>query len=289
MSKIRIVTDSSAQFLDPALVRRHGITIVPVTIRFGDRAFREGVDLDAEGFFHYILTEGMPPPTLEAPSVADYTEAISRVMYETDRILVLTMARGLSDSWHNAQAAAHLLQGRCDIVVVDSMTTSIGLGFLVETAARAAEATASLESVVRIVRGAVPRVYAVFYVETLDYLLRARLIGEAQAILGKMLGIKAFLTIEDGELITMEKARTRSQAVDKLIEFVAEFATLNNLVILQNTPQITEQTRLLQDRLALEFNGRDFPVMMYGPTLGTHLGPDGVGLVVYEAEEEVSL
>jgi len=286
LGKVRIVTDSSAQFLNPTLVNQYDITIVPVIIRFGNQSYREGVDLDAEGFFRRVLTEGMSVPELVAPSVTDYAEVLSPLARESDHILVLPMAHGLSQSWRNAQTAADSLLGRCEIVVIDSMTTSVGLGILAETAALAAETTDSLEGVVRVVRGAVPRVYAVFYVETLDYLYRGNLIGEAQAILGRILGIKPFLTIEDGELIPMEKVRTRAQAVDKLIEFVTEFAMLNQLVIVQNTPHITEQTRLLQDRLALEFGGRDFPVMMYGPTLGTHLGPDGVGIIVYESEEE---
>lgn len=287
MGKVRIVTDSSAQFLNPALIKQYGITVVPMTIRFGDQEFVEGRDLDAEGFFRRVLTEGMPPPELVAPSVDAYMAAFSALIQDTDHIIVLPMASGLGDSYHNAQIAAAALMGRSEIIVIDSMTTSVGLAFLVETAARAAETTATFESVIRVVRGAVPRVYVVFYVETLDYLFRANLIGEAQAILGKILGIKPFVTIEGGNLVAMEKVRTRLQAVDKLIEFVTEFAEVQELVIVQNTPHITEQTRMIQDRLALEYGGKDFPVMMYGPAIGTHLGPDGVGIIIYEAEEEV--
>lgn len=286
MGKVRIVTDSSAQFLDPAVVKRFGISIVPTTIHFGGQTFREGIDLDAEDFFQYILTEGMPAPTLEAPSVADFIREFGRLSRKTERIVAIHMAQGLSDAWKNAQIARESFLGRSEIIVVDSMTTSVGLGFLTETAARAAASTDSLGTVVRAIRGAVPRIYSVFYVETLDYLFRNELIGEAQAILGKILGIKPFLTVENSKLVPMEKVRTRSQAVDKLIEFVSEFSAVEHIVILQNTPHITDQTRLLQDRLAAKFEGHNFPVMMYGPTLGTHLGPDGVGIVVYEAEKE---
>lgn len=286
MAKVSIVTDSSAQFLDPTFVSQHDITVIPATIRLGEQTFREGIDLDAEGFFRRILAEGAPPPVLEAPTVTEYVELFGRLGEQADHILVLPMASGLSQSYRNAQTAAEIMRGHSDIVVVDSLTASVGLAFLVETAVRAVENNAPLESVVRIVRAAVPRVYSVFYVETLEYLFRGNLIGEAQAILGKILGIKPFLTIEDGYLVPMEKVRTRAQAVDKLLEFVTEFADIQRLVIVQNTTQITEQTRLIQDRLALEFGELDFPVMVYGPSLATHLGPDGVGIVVCEAEEE---
>ncbi len=287
MVKVSIVTDSSAQFLDPAFVSQHDIAVIPAKIRFGERVFREGVDLDAEGFFRHVLTEGAPPPTLEAPTVAEYIELFGRLAQQADHILVLPMASGLSQSYQNAQTAAELMRGRSDIVVIDSLTTSVGLAFLVEIAVQAAESQLPLEQVVRLVRAAVPRIYSVFYVETLDYLFRGQLIGEAQAILGGILGIKPFLTIEDGGLVPMEKVRTRAQAVDRLIEFVTEFAEIQHLVIVQNTTHSTEQTRLIQDRLALEFGGRDFPVIRYGPSLATHLGPDGVGIVICEAEEEV--
>jgi fatty acid-binding protein DegV len=119
-------------------------------------------------------------------------------------------------------------------------------------------------------------------VNSLEYLRHNGLLSEAQSILGTMLNIKPFLTIEDGELIPMEKVRTQSQAIDKLVEFVAEFSDVEELVILQNTPYATDQTRLLQDRLATEFPGHHFPVMMYGPSLATMLGPDGMGVVVHE-------
>jgi DegV family protein with EDD domain len=178
------------------------------------------------------------------------------------------------------------LLGRCEIAVIDSQTTSAALGILIQEAAEAARRGALLEEVVRIVHGVIPRLYCVCYVETLDYLRRIDLIGEAQAILGTMLGVKPFLTIEGGELITMEKVLTRSQAVDRLMEFVAEFTRVEKLVILQNTPGITDQTRMLQDRLTIQCPDLHPPVMLYEPLLATMIGPDGMGMVVYEGVED---
>ena len=97
-----------------------------------------------------------------------------------------------------------------------------------------------------------------------------------------MLDIKPFLTIEEGELMPMEKVRTQAQAIDKLVEFVSEFAAVEKLVILQNTPYPTDRTRLLQDRLAAEFPGTSFPVAIDGPSLAAMIGPDATGIVVCE-------
>jgi fatty acid-binding protein DegV len=97
-----------------------------------------------------------------------------------------------------------------------------------------------------------------------------------------MLEIKPILTIEDGKLITMEKARTHSQAIDKMIEFVAEFTHLEKLSILQNTLRVTDKTRMLQDRLALEFSRIQAPIMLYDPLIASLVGPDAMGMVVLE-------
>jgi DegV family protein with EDD domain len=280
--KIRIVTDSSAQFLDPTVVHRYNITVVPLDIRFGTQTYREGVDINADSFFRKL--NGIEPlPELVAPSVDRFAEVYARLNRETDQILSIHLSRAMHPTWQNAKSATQTLLGRCEIAVLDSQTTSIGLGLLVEAAAHCAEQESSLDEVVRQVRKSISHVYSVFYVETMDFLRRGGLVSESQAILGKMLGIKPFLTIEEGELITMEKVRTRQAAVDKLVEFVTELSDVDNLIILQNTPHATEQTRLLQERLSQEFPQKtSYPLVVYNPSLATFIGPDGMGIVVFE-------
>lgn len=288
MSRVRIVTDSTAHFLHTDTVERYDIQVVPLTINVGSQTYHEGIDLDADAFFR-MASRSTAPARMIAPSVDTFAGLYQRLNRETDQVLSLHSSCHMSSTWSNALAASKTLLGRCEIAVIDSMTTSVGLALLVETAAQAAEQGAELEEVVHIVRAMVPHVYAVFYVDSLDYLRHSGLLSEAQSILGSMLDIKPFLTIEDGELIPMEKVRTQAQAVDKLVEFVAEFSALEKLIILENTPYPTDRTRQLQDRLAAEFPGRAFPSMMYGPSLGTMIGPDGMGIVVYEnpaTEEE---
>jgi DegV family protein with EDD domain len=288
LGKVRIVTDSSAHFLNQDVVERYNIEVLPLTIHIGTQALREGIDLDAETFFRLSL-ENAPPITVSAPSVDDFAAVYSRLNRETDQILSLHISRHMSTAWDHARAATKTLLGRCEIAAIDSMTTSAALALLVEAAAKAAEEYGLLEDVVRVVRRMLPRVYTVLYVESLNYLHINGLLSEAQSILGTMLNIKPFLTIEEGELIPMEKVRTQAQAVDKLVEFAAEFSTIENLIILQNTPYPTDQTRLLQDRLAAEFGGDNFPVMMYGPSLATLIGTDGMGVVVHEGDDDEDL
>ncbi len=281
--KVRIVTDSSAQFLDPGVVERHKIAVVPLSIQIDSRTYREGIDIDSASFFR-LLADSRSAPTLLPPSVDQFSDTYMRLHRETDQVLSIHLSRSMHSTWQNARTATQSLLGRCEIAVLDSQTTSVGLGLLVEAAAHLAEQTNSLDEIVHQIRAMVSRIYAIFYVESLAYLQHNGLVSESQAILGGMLGIKPFLTIEEGQLITMEKVRTRPQAIDKLVEFVTEFTEVDNLVILQNTPHVTDQTRMLRERLTLEYSARSFPIMVYGPSLGTFIGPDATGIVVFEKE-----
>lgn len=281
VGKVRLVTDSSAQFLDPTVVEQYGITVVPHTILLGARAFREGVDIDAQSFFQLVRQTEFPA-RLSAPTVDDFTAVFRRLNRETDQILAITMSRHMSQAWENALRASKSLLGRCDIVPLDSMTTSVALALLVEEAARAADDGATLDEIVHLIRSLLPHVYSVFYVDSLTYLRHNHLLSEAQVLLGTMLDIKPFLTIENGELIPMEKVRSQGQAIDKLIEFVAEFSELQQLVILTNSLSPTERTRLLLEHLTMEFPDRTFPQVLYQPSLVTLIGPDGYGVVVQE-------
>jgi fatty acid-binding protein DegV len=102
----------------------------------------------------------------------------------------------MSQTWEHARIASKTLLGRCEIVALDSMTTSVGLALLVETAAQAAESGADLDEIVRMIRAMLPHIYSVFYVESLDYLRYNGLLSEAQSILGTMLDIN-LSTIEE--------------------------------------------------------------------------------------------
>jgi len=290
LGRVRIVTDSTAQFLDPAIVERLGITVVPLSISLGTRVYREGVDIDSATFLR-LAQQSDIPARLIAPSPEDFAAVFRRLNQETDQVLALLMSRRLSQTWENALRASKTLLGRCEIVPLDSMTLSVGLALLVEKAAQAAESGASLEEIVHQARSQLHHVYSVFYVNELTYLRHTGLLSEAQTILGTMLDIKPFLTIEEGELIPMEKVRTQAQAIDKMVEFVAEFSALEQLVILHSAPHPTERTRLLQEHLATEFPGCSFPLVMYQSSLAALIGPDGVGVVVCEdpnAEDSLS-
>jgi len=279
---IGIVVDSAVDFPNPTTHEQ--VRIVPHRIKFGAEEYLDGVDMTTKDFFRYI-SHDVPLPVLEAPSEEDFAAVYAELSAHTDKIISLHTTTALSDSFKNAKRAAEAFMGRCEIAVLDSLTTSVGLGLLTEVAVKTASTTHSLDDALRVLRGTLERIYSIYYVDTLDYIRHRELLGEAQSILGTMLGIKPFLTIENGRLLTMEKVRTRPQAVDKLVEFVTEFEEIEKVVILQNSPFTTEAVRSLVDRLNAEYSKTlNYPTILYGAMLASYLGPDATGVVVLERQ-----
>ncbi|MCS6870056.1 MAG: DegV family protein [Anaerolineae bacterium] len=281
-SKVKIVTDSSAHFSDPELVERYDITVVPLSIRWRGRTYQEGIDLDPADFLAQL---GNYPdlPELLPPSLETFQAVYTRLARHTDRILSIHLSHAMHATGKVAQAATQSLLGRCTISVFDSKNIGLGLALVVEEAARLAETCDSLDEIVRALRKQLTRLYAIFSLERLIYAERYGLLSHAQRLLGELLGIRPILTIEEGELLAMEKVRNSAQTVDKFVEFMLEFTNVERLLLLQGTTQPTEQTTMLIERLSLEFAQRDYPTALYQPSLACYLGPHASGIMVCEA------
>jgi DegV family protein with EDD domain len=280
MARVRVVTDSAA-CIPKEKIERLGIRVLPHTIHWDHVSFHDGVDLSREQFFRRLHTEGSSL-RIVPPSAADFRQAYSELSQETDSILSIHVSAHLSDTCRIALQATESFLGRCETVVVDSLTSSLGLGILATAAAEAGAEGQSLDKVVHLMRAMIPRIYGVFFTEDLEYLERADRIGRAQSLLGSMLGIKPFLIIEEGEIIPMEKVTTRERVIDKLVEFVAEFSAVEQLGVVQSGGDTMKETQSLLERLRLLFPGREFPVVLYDPVLAYHIGPNNIGVMIYE-------
>ena len=278
---VRIVTDSTA-YLSPEVVEKYNITVIPFHVRIGDQAYLDGVDLDEETFHRQVYAQGLKPSTM-SPTVAEFQRAYEKLNRETGSVITILLSTTLSKSYENARRAADTLLGRCQIEVIDSRSVSVGLGILVELAARAAAKGQSIDEIVRLVRGVISHIYVVFFSDTLAYLERGGRIGRAQALLGTILGIRPFLTLEEGEIMPIEKVRTREQALEKLLEFVMEFDSIKQLAIIKGDSKPSAETEAIVERLQGQFPDVSVPVISYGPVLASHIGPDTMGMIVYES------
>jgi len=292
--KVHIVTDSAAT-ITPDVAKQLGITIVPLTVHVNagsttqpglfnteiEEIYQDKTEIDHEAL---LLRMGRHRvhPSVVGPMSNQFQRVYTRLTNQTNQIISLHSSASLSPICAEARKAAREFLGRCDIVVIDSETISLGLSILVQKAAHLAAQSVPLGEIMRQIRGIIPRIYIVFITDTLDYLEYSHLISPAQAILGAMLDIRPFLAIEEGQIIPMEKVRSRDRAIDKLIEFAGEFSNIEQIAILQNTPYPTEQTKVLRERLDPIVGDNKPLILLYGPLLASHIGPDGIGLLVYE-------
>lgn len=279
--RVKVVTDSTAD-LSPETAQRLGITVVPLNIHFGTESFRDGIDLTTREFFRKLHTSPLPPFT-SPPSEESFYKAYAKLSRETDEAISIHISSRLSDTYRVASEVAESLLGQCRIMVMDSLTTSLALGSLAIAAAEAAQEGANLDEVVRLVRGMIPRLYLIFFVESLDYLERGGRIGRAQALLGTMLGIKPLLIIEEGEIQPLEKVRTRTNALEKLFEFITEFPHIEKMTLIKGI-ESAGMEELLQ-RIETAYPDKEIDVVTYGPALATYVGPGAMGVFVYEGME----
>jgi DegV family protein with EDD domain len=282
MNNVQLITDGTA-FLTPARLHELGIISLPIVAQTGGRNFL--YDQQTEGHLDLLrqMAAHRTPVEIIGPSADDFRAVFQRTLYRTNKMLVLLSSGHLSPIMRNARIAARDFMGRCDITIMDSQTVSVGLGILVERAGELLkEGNLPVSDVVKHIRGMIPRIYVVMITHTLDYLYTSGKLSATQAILGAMLNIHPFLVIEDGEINPLEKSRTPEKALDKLVEFASEFTRIQQTVIFHNGAGAMDEAQGLKSRLDLVLPGRQFPVITYDPVLASHLGPDAVGMVIYE-------
>lgn len=275
---VKIITDSGALFESGVTAEDIGVEVVPLRIKVGDKTYREGVDIDAPALLEMMQAGQIPevlPPTRE-----ELERIYGRVIRKAEAILGIYSSGRLVPVTSVAREASIPFLGQTRIAILDSETISLGLGFLVREAAILASEGLPLDEIERRIRGMLPYVYVVSFVQNLEYLRRNRIISASQAILGTMLGIKVFLTIENGRFIPLEKVQTEEEMADKFFEFAAEFLSIEKIAILKS--DFDEATGLFLDKVNSLSKDLRVQVLPYNPSFLSFLGPRALSLVVYE-------
>jgi len=276
---VRVVTDSTSD-LPGAVVRELGITVVPALVQFGDRVYRDGVDLSTEEFYRKLQMNSVLPRT-SAPSPGTFREVYSRLAQEAEAIVSIHVSAKMSVTYDAARVGSTDL--KCPISIVDSQTASMACGLLVILAARAAREGASFSDIDALVRAAVSRTVTFGVFGTLEYLYKGGRIGRAQAFLGSILKLNPILAIRAGEILPIARVRTRTKAIERLCEILRDSGVPQEMSVMSTTEP--EEAEALAQRLSNLFP----PELMYrasiGPAMGTYVGPRAVGVSVIWKEK----
>ncbi|MFS8523943.1 MAG: DegV family protein [Limnochordales bacterium] len=278
MAGVKIVTDSGADIPKP-LAEELDIAVVPLTVHFGDEEFKDGVDLELSEFYRRLHAGGQPRTT--QPSPTDFEAVYRRLQADADAIVSVHLSSELSGTMQSASIAAAMDGIDVPVHVVDSRSASLGIGMLAVEAARMAKAGASAEDIVQHLEAIVARQKVLFLVDTLEYLQRNGRIGRAQAFVGGLLNIKPLLTIDDGVVAPLERARGRAKARARLLELVTQGAQGQRVKVAVMHADALEEAESLASELRSRLDVEELVVGQLGATIGTHAGPGTLGVVFY--------
>ena len=280
---IRIVTDSCSD-LPAEAARTNGITVVPLYVIVGGETFRDGVNLNADDFYSRLV-ELPSLPTTSQPSVADFQEVYRRLLGEGHQIVSIHVSSKLSGTLNSAvQARESLGDAGRQIEVVDSRLAGGAQALLALSAARWADEMADHSEVARRVERSIERNHGFVVVDTLKYLAMGGRIGKAQAFLGGALQFKPIIGIRDGETYPVDRPRTRRRAQRRIVEIVRELAPIHQLHLSYSTGP--DNALAIRDELADLVEPELLIESRFGPVLGTHLGPNTVGVAVTQGSIE---
>ena len=266
---IKIVTDSTAD-LPLQLANELGITVVPVYLRFGDKVYRDRVDISEDEFYQRLLHDPIHPSTMQ-PSPQDFVHVYDGLAQEANGIISIHVTSKLSGTYNSALQGKKLVEKKCPIEVIDSQVVTMGLGQLAMAANTIAESGKSLQQVAEQVRRMIPSIHILGLLDTLKYLALGGRIGKVQALLGSILSVRPMLTMKDGELVPAGRVRNRNRGIDRLFDFVKNAVDVQDLAIVYNTTP--DEAQALLRRMDSIFPKERITLARLGPALGVHAGP----------------
>lgn len=283
MAKIAIVTDSSA-YLPKDFVERHNIRVVPLSIHWDDKTYMDGIDITPVEFYERLGKSSTIPSTSQ-PSAGDFLQIFKELAPHCDGIIVLLISSGISGTVASAKTAASVFS-EIPIEIIDTHSTSAGLGLVVTAVAQAVSSGKSQKVIKQLADGIVNRLKVFFVVDTLKYLHKNGRIGGASRYFGTALSIKPILFFDDqGKIDALEKVRTKRKATEKLIQLAVEQADRKPVSVGVVHANALEEVKNLRDLLLEQLNCKKIEIYDFSPVIGAHVGPGTIGLAIYTLEE----
>jgi DegV family protein with EDD domain len=277
---IRIITDSTCE-PPPSTLKHPALTIVPLTVMFGQASYKDGIDISREEFWRRLPKSSVLPTTSQAVP-GDFRPYYEQFCAAGDEVVVLTISSKLSGT-HNSAVAA--LEGLTDrpITVIDSETVTVALGLMVAEALRLVDAGATRAEIVARMEQMRGKVWLAFVLETLEYLHKGGRIGKAQAYVGTLLKFKPVLAIHDGEVTPVTRMRSRAKAIEAAQEYVLQHVTARGpqVRLAVTHAQAPDEARELGAKLQRELGAPDFYAAELGPVLGVYVGPAALGVAAW--------
>lgn len=277
--KVAIVTDSTA-YIPKHLREKHHIHMVPLSVVFGDTAYREEIDLSTEEFYKKLTEFGIP--TTSQPSVGAFVEKYEELAKDYDAIISIHLSSKISGTYQAAINAGKMVDG-VDVHVYDSELSAMPQGFYALEAAEMSLKNKSPDEIISELDNMKKKIRAYFMVDDLTNLQKGGRLSHAQALIGGLLKIKPVLHFVDKVIVPFEKIRTRKKAIQRIIDMLEEDVQQGEIVKVVFIHGNDEQSALeLRDDFAKKHPDIETVISYFGPVIGTHLGQGSLGIGWYK-------
>jgi len=280
MKKIRIITDSAS---DMVAVQRTDLTVLPMRINFGEEEYLDGVTISHAEFYEKLIeSDELPVTSLISPTAFEkaYKDAIAL----GESVLVITLSSKLSGTYQSAVLAAREFED--EIYVVDSLNATIGEQILVWYALELVDKGLDREEIVDLLEKAKDKIHVIGLLDTLEYLKKGGRISKTAAFIGSTLSIKPVVTVQNGEVVMLGKARgsrNGNNFLRKEIEKINGIDFSKPFCLGYTGLDDTLLQKYIQDSDYLWSGHTDhLPVCTIGATIGTHVGPNAIAVAFFD-------
>jgi DegV family protein with EDD domain len=275
MSKVVIVTDSTCD-LSLEFMQEYGIRFLPLTVDMGTKAYKDKIEIDNATFYEAIKDKSVMPKTAQVTPFS-FEEVFKEELDKENEVICITLSSALSGTNSAANIAKETL-GSDKIHVIDSKSVSLGEGYFVKTAAEMIKAGSSAAEIKKHIDNLIEKQDVIIAFDTMEMLKRGGRISPAKAAIGGILGIKPMLTITNGVLEPVGKAKGKKAAVKDMLKYLKDKnVDLDKEIMVAHSNDL-EACESMVETLKSEFNLTDITTSEIGPVVGTHAGPGAVGI-----------
>lgn len=278
MEKIKIITVSTSD-LNEDIVKKYDIEVLPLIVNIGEKSYLDGVDISTSKLLEIMKNETRFPTTSQV-NPQRYFECFEKYLNEGYKILLLNMSSKMSGTYQSSCIARDMLDKKEDVVVIDTLNVTSGLGVLVLKACRLREEGLSLYEIKDKIEEAIPHVKSALIFNSLDNLVKGGRLSRTAGAIGNILGIKLILEVKDGEMAVMNKVRGTKKAVKTVLEYTSRlgFSEKDTAILLH----IDEEEVRASLRVNLESNNNNFIECEVGCVVGAHCGAQACGIFFIE-------
>lgn len=276
MPKVAVVTDSTS-YIPPAMLEPYTVQVAPLFVNWGNDSYLDGVNI-LPGEFYERLSKAKVMPKSSQTTPAGFEKIYRELLAQDYQIISILISGKLSGTVASALMAKEAIGSDAPIEVVDSYTTAMAMGFLVLEVAKAAKQGAGLQECKQLAENLRQRTGVYLTVETLEFLHRGGRIGGGARFLGQALNIKPILKIENGVIEAVERVRTRSKSISRLVELVQQEVGSQPIHLGVVNANAKADAEIMLAQAVEKLNTVESLVADVSPVIGTNAGPGTLGL-----------